>query len=194
MFLTSYKPSRKGTTMLRATLVAGLVLIIASAFTASPRAVAEGSDSFDRGFSAARSGRLDEAILQWSAAIHREPKCYAAHVNRGTAYLKTGHVLRGIRDWHTAQKYSPIFAYGLYMEDFIHKAPGDTEMLTYAKSLEIDPEHMPSVAMIGAAYLDFGRTQMAADLYRMSIELTKNPLLKNYLDHWTKSVEDEAGE
>ncbi|MEW6111114.1 MAG: hypothetical protein AB1664_03215 [Thermodesulfobacteriota bacterium] len=171
-----------------------LVLVVTGAYIASSQTLAEVSSSFDRGFRAARSGHLDEAILHWSAAIQREPKCYAAYVNRGTAYLKTGHVLRGIRDWHTAQKYSPIFAYGLYTEDFINKAPGDTGMLTYAKSLEIDPDHMPSVAMIGVAYLDFGRSQIAADLYRMSLELTKNPLLKNYLDHWMKSVEDGTGE
>ncbi|MEW6533397.1 MAG: hypothetical protein AB1473_21375 [Thermodesulfobacteriota bacterium] len=180
--------------MRRRTFELALALLVAGACIAPSQAFAEVPNSFDRGFKAARSGHLEEAILHWSAAIQREPKCYAAYVNRGTAYLKTGHVLRGIRDWHTAQKYSPIFAYGLYTEDFINKAPGDTGMLTYAKSLEIDPDHMPSVAMIGVAYLDFGRTQMAADLYRMSLELTKNPLLKNYLDHWMKSVEDGAGE
>lgn len=180
--------------MLRRSFKLALVIMVTGACIASSQALAEVSNSFDRGFMAARSGRLDEAILHWSAAIQREPKCYAAYVNRGTAYLKTGYVLRGIRDWHAAQKYSPIFAYGLYTEDFISKAPGDTGMLTYAKSLEIDPDHMPSVAMMGVAYLDFGRSQMAADLFRMSIELTKNPLLKNYLDYWMKSVEDGTGE
>jgi hypothetical protein len=62
-------------------------------------------------------------------------------------------------------------------------------MLNYAASLELDPDHIPSVVMMGAMYLDLGLDKMAVDLYRKSKDLTKNPLLKNHLEHWVETLE-----
>jgi hypothetical protein len=43
--------------------------------------------------------------------------------------------------------------------------------------------------MTAVTYLDVGRADKAAELYRKSIDLTTNPLLKSYLDHWAASLE-----
>jgi tetratricopeptide (TPR) repeat protein len=142
---------------------------------------------------AARSGQLGRAIELWTRALGADPKSYAAYANRGSAYLETGHVLKGIEDWHRARKYAPIFAYGLYTPDFVDRASRNRRMLNYARPLEIDPDHIPSVAMMGIAYLDLGRDSIAVELYRKSIELTRNPLLKNHLHHWVESIRSSSG-
>jgi tetratricopeptide (TPR) repeat protein len=146
-------------------------------------------DVLNRGIAAARSGQLEKAIQLWSQLIKKNPRCYAAYVNRGTALMMSGHVRKSIEDWHLARKYSPLFAYAYYEADFISEAPGNQRILNFAKSLELDPDHFPSVALLGATYQDIGRSGIAADLFRKSIELTRNPMLKNQLHYWAKSIE-----
>jgi tetratricopeptide (TPR) repeat protein len=143
----------------------------------------------ERGLRALRSGRPEVAIELWTRAIEKNPKSYAAHVNRGSAYLSRGYVLRGIRDWYEAESLCPIFAYGVFDGDFVPEAAHNSQMLSYVASLELDPEYIPSVVMMGAAYLDLGLCDQAAELYRKSIELTKNPLLKGRLDYWLGSLD-----
>ena len=146
-------------------------------------------ETLTRGIVAARSGQMDKAVELWTRLIKKQPRSYAAYVNRGTAFMMTGHVRRGIEDWHLARKYSPVFAYGYFSPDFINEAPGNQRMLTYTKSLELDPDHFASVALVGATYQDLGQPRIAADLFRKSIDLTKNPMLKNQLHYWIKSIE-----
>lgn len=152
---------------------------------------AQAVNSFQKGMQAARAGKLEDAIKLWSSSIARDPKFYAAYVNRGSAYLLTGHVMKGVLDWHKAKLYGPIFAYGLYGGDFVESSDGG-RMLNYAKSLEIDPDYITSVSMAGITYLDLGKDRLAIDLYRKSIELTRNPVLKNDLDFWIKSIEEST--
>lgn len=146
-------------------------------------------DAVNKGVEAARGGRLDKAIELWSRAIRKNPKSYAAYINRGSAYMMTGFVLKGIDDWHKAKKYEPIFAYGVYRPGFIEEGPADKRALNFGKPLEIDPDYVSSVAMTAAAYLDLGKDPLAAELFRMSIDLTRNPLLKQHLHYWIKTIE-----
>jgi tetratricopeptide (TPR) repeat protein len=151
-------------------------------------APASSEEEFQRGMEAARSGELDRAIELWTSVLEKDPKSYAAHVNRGTAYLLSGYVLKGVDDWHKAWRYAPVFAYGYYSVDFIDQESGNTRMLTYAKPLELDPDHIASVTMMGITCLELGRPRLVVDLYRKSIDLTKNPMLKSQLQHWIKSI------
>jgi tetratricopeptide (TPR) repeat protein len=149
---------------------------------------------FERGLEAAKTGQLDRAIDSWTRFIERNPKSYSAYVNRGNAYIRSGHIFKGIMDWHQARKLSPLFAYAVYNQDYIAQASGDTAMLNYASPLELDPDYIPSVAMIGIAYMELGQKAKAAELYRKSMDLTKNPLLKTHLDHWAETIESSASE
>jgi tetratricopeptide (TPR) repeat protein len=146
-------------------------------------------DDVERGLNALQEGRLDRAVQLWTRVIETNPNSYSAYVNRGSALISTGHVLRGIRDWYKAKGLSPVFAYGVFTGDYVRQASADPSILSYAASLELDPYHVPSVAMMGITYLDLGFPDEAVELYRKSIDLTKNPLLKSYLDHWIESIE-----
>lgn len=152
------------------------------------------ADDFEPAFQALREGRVHEAIESWSRVIARHPQSYAAYVNRGSAYMRAGHILKGVTDWHKARDLAPFFAYATYTGDFTRQASGNTAVLNYAVSLELEPDHVASVVMTGAAYLDLGRTEEAVELFRKSMDLTKNPLLKNHFDHWAKTLEARARE
>jgi tetratricopeptide (TPR) repeat protein len=180
--------------MLRTIAKIAAVLIIACTSLVLLPAKGTASEDVEQGLIAARSGQLDRAVRLWSKAIRKNPKSYSAYINRGSAYIRSGYVLRGILDWHRAREFSPAFAYASYAGSFIGEASGDPAMLNYAMSTELDPDHVPSVIMTGIAYLDIGRRDKALELYRKSIDLTKNPLLKSFLDHWIAAIESPTGE
>lgn len=138
---------------------------------------------------AARGGDLDRAVDLWTRALKKDPKSYVAYVNRGTARFLTGHVFKGVEDWHAAIRYMPVFAFGVYRADFVEEAEGNRAVLNFAKSLEIDPDYVPSIMMTAATYLDLGKDRMVVDLFSKSIDLTRNPLLKNMLFHWAQSLQ-----
>lgn len=171
--------------MCHVTTVASVVLFLVMGTANSSLSM----DYVEKGIQAMRRGRLDTAVAWWTQAIDRNPKSYSAYVNRGSAYMGSGYVRKAISDWHKAKALSPLFAYGVFSGDFVRQASGDTSMLNFAAALELDPDHVPSVCMMGLTYLDLGLPEMAAALYRQSIELTKNPLLKSHFDHWADTLE-----
>ncbi|MGO9570156.1 MAG: tetratricopeptide repeat protein, partial [Desulfomonilaceae bacterium] len=174
--------------LLTITKIAAVVIITCSSLLFLP-VDSTASQELEQGLTAARSGQLDRAVRLWSRAIRKNPKSYAAYINRGSAYIRSGHILSGILDWHKAREFSPAFAYASYGGDFIGEASGDPAMLNYAMSTELDPDFVPSVVMAGITYLDLGRSDKALELYRNSIDLTKNPLFKSFLDYWITSIE-----
>jgi len=167
--------------------IAAALVVVACLALSSPKCRAA-SDMND-GVRAVLAGQWERAIEFWTKTIEKDPKSYVAHVNRGSAYMRSGHVLKAISDWHKARELSPAFAYAVFTGDFIIQNTSDSPLLNYAVSLELEPDHIPSVIMAGSTYQDLGQTEKAAALYRKSIDLTKNPLLKSFFDHWTTTME-----
>jgi tetratricopeptide (TPR) repeat protein len=167
-------------------VVAALVVVTCLTFSC-PKCRA--SSEMNEGVRAVLAGQWERAIEFWTKTIEKNPKSYVAHVNRGSAYMRSGHVLKAISDWHKARELSPAFAYAVFTGDFIIQNTSDSPLLNYAVSLELEPDHVPSVIMAGSTYQDLGQTEKAAALYRKSIDLTKNPLLKSFFDHWTTTME-----
>ncbi|MFH0824496.1 MAG: hypothetical protein V2B18_17210 [Pseudomonadota bacterium] len=159
----------------------------------SPLGAAAGDTEFQQAVKQAREGHLDRSIRLWSRCIQKDPKSYPALVNRGTAYLMTGYVSRGLRDWSEANRMSPLFAFAVYNEAFIDRAARKDGMISFVKPLEIDPDYIASIVMTGSTYLDLGREGEAAELFRLSIDLTRNPLLKNTLEHWAGTLDPQKG-
>jgi tetratricopeptide (TPR) repeat protein len=125
------------------TKVVAFLIITCSSLVFSPTD-GTASEDVEQGLFAARSGQLDRAVRLWSKAIRKNPKSYAAYINRGSAYIRSGHVFRGILDWHKAREFSPAFAYAFYGGPFIAEASGEPAMLNYAVT-ELDPDYVPSV-------------------------------------------------
>jgi tetratricopeptide (TPR) repeat protein len=146
------------------------------------------SHIFDKGLAAARKGDLPKAILLWSRVIELRPDSYAARINRGFALIKSGHVIKGVNDWSESIDLAPSFAFQTHCSDYALGFKGNGPV-KFVRPIELDPEHVASVIMAGALCLDLGRRDQAKDLFEKSIDLTRNPLLKNRFDHWAKSLD-----
>jgi len=178
--------------------IRSIILIVLALSTSliikSEHSAAAPPEEVQKGIAEARSGRLDAAIRTWTDVIKQRPKCYAAYVNRGTAYMQSGYVFRGIMDWNRARSLSPMFAYAVYFGDYITEAPKNKDILNFAASLELFPDHVPSVHMMGSTLLDLGYKDKALQLFRNSVDLTKNPLVKNHFEYWAATLESSSGE
>jgi tetratricopeptide (TPR) repeat protein len=192
--LTLAKPLRDWETMGRYRSLGRWIAIIVFALmcTTTLSSAGRASELFQEALYHANQGRLDSAIELWTRFLQHHPTSYAAYANRGTAYLWTGHVYKGIADWHKARDLQPLFAYAFYNARFIPEVERNSTMLNYAIPLELEPDHYPSVHMTGSLLLDVGRTDQAAALFRKSLDLTKNPLLKSNLEHWATSLESKS--
>jgi tetratricopeptide (TPR) repeat protein len=175
----------------RASIALAALIIVVGVVFWRPTASA-GSNDFDMALESARAGKLDRAVELWSKVIQRNPRSYSALVNRGAAFRRSGYVFKAIMDWHEARKWSPLFAYGVYCSDYIVQASGDTSMLNFASPLELEPDHVASVLMAGTMYVELGHPAMAAELYRKAVDLTRNPMLKTYLEHLADNLESTS--
>ena len=115
------------------TCVVCVTILVAIALSLTSCLDAHGSATFRKALQAAQSGKLDRAVELWTIAIRRNPRNYAARVNRGSAYLLSGKVLQGLRDWHKANECAPLFAYGVYSPGFIQEVNRNALLLNYAR-------------------------------------------------------------
>jgi tetratricopeptide (TPR) repeat protein len=164
-----------------------LILIALVCCVAAPASPVS-ADHFDRGFDAAMRGQMDEAVNFWTDHLRRNPKSYETLVNRGYAYFIGGHTLKAVSDWRQARQFAPAFAYAFCPAAFMKRPNAETPMVGFAVALELDPDYVASVIMTGSLYQDIGRTQLAIELYEMSKDLTKNPLLKAQFEHWIDAL------
>ena len=147
------------------------------------------ADEFARGIVAMDTGQDDLAIRSFSSYLARRPQTYEALINRGAAFMRSGHVYEAVSDWSKADDIAPLFGYAFYTADIIRVVSPRNSPVKYVASIELFPEKAGSVVMTGAAYLDLGLTSRAIDLFRMSVRLTKNPLFKTDLEYWVKSLD-----
>ncbi len=170
------------------------VLILVVLFALPFNDLALGLDHFSEGVAAANRGDFAKAAELFTMAIKKEPSFYAAYANRGSVLIKSGHILRGIEDWHKARDLAPPFGFALFTGDILQRTTGTNDILNFVLQTELDPDFIPSVVMTGAAYTDLGHVKSAVVLFRKSMDLTRNPLWKVYFEYWAKSLEDSPKE
>jgi tetratricopeptide (TPR) repeat protein len=151
-------------------------------------AVAVAVTEFEMATAAISEGRLEQAVKLLDSYIRKNPKSYAAYVNRGSALFYMGYVFRGVNDWHKAKNLAPLFAYGVYTGEIVWQSYPRGNFLDYVASIELYPDHVATVNMLGATYLDFGMNEKALDLFKKSSELTANPLFKTDLEWWSYTL------
>jgi tetratricopeptide (TPR) repeat protein len=167
-----------------------LVLIVLVLVGALLNGEALALDPFSEGVAAANRGEFERAIALFTKAIQREPSFYAAYANRGSVLFKSGHILRGVLDWHRARELAPPFAYAVFTGYLLQHSSSKNALLNYVLPTELDPDFLASVTMAAAAYQDFGRPESAVTLLKKSVDLTRNPLWKSYFEYWAKSLEE----
>ncbi|MDR3604640.1 MAG: hypothetical protein P4L38_08405 [Syntrophaceae bacterium] len=147
------------------------------------------ADDFTQGIQALDRGQHELAVKFFSSYLARKPGTYEALVNRGTAFVRSGHVYHAISDWHRAGELAPLYAYAFYSDNVIRSVTANNKQIKYVASIELVPERAVSVVMTGAMFLDFGLKSSAIDLFRMSISLTSDPIFKTDLEYWIKTLD-----
>ena len=147
------------------------------------------ADDFAQGIQALDRGQDELAVKFFSSYLASKPATYEAFVNRGTAFVRSGHVYQAVSDWHKAVEFAPLFAYAFYSNTVIRAVTPSSKRIKYVASIELVPERAVSVVMAGAMFLDFGLKSSAIDLFRMSISLTSDPIFKTDLEYWIKTLD-----
>ncbi len=147
------------------------------------------TDDFTQGTLALDGGQHDLAIRFFSSCLARRPQTYEALLNRGTAYIRSGHVYKAISDWNRAVELAPLYAYAFYSDDVIRSVTPNSRPVKYVAMIELFPERAVSVVMTGATFLDLGLKSAAIDLFKMSTSLTRDPMFKTDLEYWIKTLD-----
>ena len=173
-------------TLKRIALVSLFVIVATMSMQRS--VMASPMSEFDMATAELRQGGLEEAVRLLDSFIVKNPKSYAAHVNRGSALFYLGYVYRGVLDWHKARDLAPLFAFGVFTGEIVWQSEPRGPYLDFVASIELYPDHVATVGMIGATYLDLGLTEKALNFYRKSADLTSNPLFKADLEWWSYTL------
>lgn len=147
------------------------------------------ADDFAQGIDALDHGQDDLAIRFFSSYLAKKPRTYEALLNRGTAFVRSGHVYKAVSDWHKASDLAPVYAYAFYSDDVIRSVTQNSKPIKYVAVIELVPQRAVSVVMTGAMFLDFGLKSKAVDLFRMSTTLTRDPIFKTDLEYWIKTLD-----
>lgn len=172
--------------MIKLTII--VCLVVVAPFFQAKAAEAISASDFDLASAAIRDGRLEHAIKLLDSYIIKNPKSYPAHINRGSALFYSGYVSRAVDDWHKAKNLAPLFAFGVFTGEIVWQSAPRGNYLDYVASIELYPDHVATINMLGATYLDFGLNKKALDLFRKSAELTANPLFKTDLEWWSYTL------
>lgn len=119
----------------------------------------------EEGNKCVKAANFTEAILHYTHAIKLSPMDAILYSNRSLAFLKTQQYFYANEDADRAIALNPMWAKGYYRKAEVHMAVGhyDTALLSYGKSLQLQPQDM---GIIQAA-------RKAADLSNRDIEKEK---------------------
>jgi tetratricopeptide (TPR) repeat protein len=85
----------------------GLFSLGSSTDRPTPQQLAQAKFHFQQGLTFASMGRLDEGILEFDAAIDRDPNYAAAYGNRGVAYMIQKKYNKALEDLQNAVRIDP---------------------------------------------------------------------------------------
>lgn len=114
-----------------------------------------------------RTGDLQGAVKDYSAAIAQDPKDTDSYVNRGIAYNELGQNQQAIADYTKALELKPdqILAYYNRANAYHQLKQYKEAIADYSKIIELNPEYAYAFANRGATYFQMEKKQEAiADL------------------------------
>lgn len=160
---------------------------------APPTATAEAK--LQSGYDLMQTGKLEQALQEFSQAIAECPQYAEAYYYRGSCNARLGRDTDALRDYDQALRYRPDHRMALYDGALIARANGDTDTVIRAttRMLEINPRDVPAYLMRGEAYRRQGNLEAAARCYYDAMELDRqyvgthgDPVLTRYV------IENEA--
>lgn len=119
------------------------------------------------------AGRIQEAIDQYSEAIHLKPDYADAHVNLGAALAEQGKITEATHHYLEALRAEPNFAQAHYNMGNILLAQGrlDAAITSYSKAIDLDASFAESYNSMGLALMQMGRLEEAIFCFRKAANL-----------------------
>jgi tetratricopeptide (TPR) repeat protein len=114
-----------------------------------------------------RTGDLQGAVKDYSAAIAQDPKDANSYVNRGIAYNELGQNQQAIADYNKSLALKPdqVLAYYNRANAYHQLKQYKEAIADYSKIIELNPEYAYAFANRGATYFQMEKKQEAiADL------------------------------
>ena len=157
-------------------------------------------DRFRRGFRAAKEGRLQEAVEEYTEAIRMNPGYASAYNNRGNLYRELNEYQKALDDYNKAIELDPEDPNAYFTRGLLyHKLNECQEALEdFNQALELGPDHPDCYYSRGSLYYKLNEHQKALEDFSKAIE--RNPddpdcyysrgLLYHELNEYQKALED----
>jgi len=143
--------------------------------TPAPRVDGDAQAEVDRGDELAYTGRYDEALAAYNAALELDPDRLDALAGRGCAEIHTD-VAAAIADLDKVIELDPKSSDGFRCRAEAHRVTGDLDaaLADATKALELDPSNAGVHVALGNTLDEMGRTAEAIIEYGKGIELASN--------------------
>ena len=127
----------------------------------------------DEGNALEDTGRLDEALQRYDAAILLAPKLARAHLNRGNILSTKDDLSGALAAYNTAIVCNPEYAAAHYNSGNANARLGQHEaaMGAYRETLRLKPDFIDAEVALGAVLEDLGREDEAASHYAAALIL-----------------------
>ncbi len=157
-------------------------------------------DRFRRGLRAAKEGRLQEAVEEYTEAIRMNPGYASAYNNRGNLYRKLNKYQEALEDYNKALELDPDYALAYYNRGNLYRELNEHQkaLEDYNKALELDPDYALAYYNRGLLYHELNEYQKALEDYNKALE--RNPddpdaynnrgNLYSELNEYQKALED----
>jgi tetratricopeptide (TPR) repeat protein len=120
-----------------------------------------------------RSGRVDDAILEYQAALKITPESPLSRNNLGSAFLKQGKVAEAIQEFRRVLSRDPQSVTGHFnLAGALLKSGRTTEAVAeYEKALAIQPDFAQGHLALGHALMRAGRLADAIAQFKIAVQL-----------------------
>jgi tetratricopeptide (TPR) repeat protein len=123
-----------------------------------------------------RSGRVDDAIREYQAALKITPESPLARNNLGLNFLKQGKIAEAIQEFRRVLSRDPQSIKARFgLADALLRSGRATEAVAeYEKALSINPDHVQGHLALGHALMGAGRLADAVAQFKIAVQLQPN--------------------
>jgi tetratricopeptide (TPR) repeat protein len=118
-------------------------------------------------------GMTDKAIVQFRAALERDPGYEEAHINLGNIYMAKGLKDEAMGHYFKASKINPYNAVAYYNLGVLNVDKGNLDKAAehFRAALKIRPDHVMAHNNLGSIHFERGEIDKAIKYYSSAIEL-----------------------
>lgn len=147
--------------------------------TAAATPTSTADEHAERGLELARQDRLDEAIIEFQAALQLDPDHAMAHGNLGAAYVRQDRIFEAIAEMEKAVALDPDYLQAHSNLCHLYGLQGQTEQAFAAcdKALSLDPADSRTHTNLGVLYLNAQDYDRAISSLTRAIDLDPENVL-----------------